>query len=393
MLDTSEAIEEHMFNCFRELYAAEETREVVEDRFECARVIPENDEANAACVAEISTEEILSAIRSGSTRKAPGADGVPIEFYLRTFDVIHRELNLMLNEALVREIPAEFVAGTIVLAKKRGGDDTARAYRPISLLNVDYKIMSCIMKARLEHVVRTHHLLNDAQKCSNPGRSIFQATLSLKDKVAEMIARKRRGKFISFDLDHAFDRVSHSFLQRTMASMGVHPNFVALVARITERASSRLMVNGNLSQPFPIERSVRQGDPMSLLLFVLYLHPFLARLELICGDDLCVAYADDVTVITTSTETIRLIYDLFRRFELAAGAKLNVQKTVAIDVGDMNRSPLVVPWLQTAEKVKVLGIIFVNSIRLMTRLNWDALVSKLAQQVWLHSLRALTLIQ
>lgn len=125
-----------------------------------------------------------------------------------------------------------------MLVRKRGGDDTARAYRPISLLNVDFKILSRIMKARLEHVLRTHHFLSDAQKCSNPGHSIFEATLSLKDRVAEMIARKRRGKLISFDLDHAFDRVSHSFLQRTMTAIGIHPDFVALVARIAERASS-----------------------------------------------------------------------------------------------------------------------------------------------------------
>ena len=68
-------------------------------------------------------------------------------------------------------------------------------------------------------------------------------------------------------------------------------------------------------------------------LFVLYLHPLVCRLEQACGNDLLVAYADDISVIVTSSEQIEAMNELFVRFELVAGAKLNVRKTVAIDVG------------------------------------------------------------
>ncbi|XP_065095817.1 uncharacterized protein LOC135717619 [Ochlerotatus camptorhynchus] len=179
-------IEQHMFRYFRDLYAAGEARQVGEEKFINERVVPENDETNDALMAEITIDDLKS-----QKRKSPGTDGLPVEFYLRTFDVIYWELYFVINEAMTNELPSEFTAGTIVLVKKRGGDGTARAYRPISLLNVDYKILSRVMKARLERVLQIHRVLSDAQK----------ATLSLKDRVAQLIAKKQKGKLISFDLE------------------------------------------------------------------------------------------------------------------------------------------------------------------------------------------------
>jgi hypothetical protein len=132
---------------------------------------------------------------------------------------------------------------------------------------------------------------------------------------------------------------------------------------------------------------------MSMLLFAIYLHPFLKQLERQDGLELLVAYADDVSVVVTSTHAIESINELFDLFECAAGAKLNRQKTFAIDIGLLDGNPLTAPWLQTVEKVKILGIYFTNSIRDMTKLNWDLLVTKFAQQLWLHSLRRLNLQQ
>lgn len=393
ILNDSESIENHVFQYFRELYSATAENETAQYPFQCERVIPENDASNNACMAEITTAEILSSIRTSAKRKAAGSDGIPIEFYQRTFDIIHRELNLVLNEAMTTDLPSDFANGIIVLVRKKGTTNNAQGYRPISLLNSDYKILTRILKARLELVMKTHRVLSDAQKCSNEGHSIFEATLSLKDRIAHLIASKRKGKLISYDLDHAFDRVSHSFLHRTMRQLGINPDFVDLLSRITEQSFSRMLVNGHLSQRFHIERSVRQGDPLSMLLFVIYLHPFLLLLEQQLGPDLVVAYADDISVIVTNTHVIECINTLFDRFEQAAGAKLNRLKTVAIDVGLIDGNPLSISWLQTAEKVKILGVFFTNSIRAMVKINWDALVTKFAQLLWLHSLRYLNLLQ
>lgn len=239
-----------------------------------------------------------------------------------------------------------------------------------------------------------HRIINSAQKCANSPHNIFQATLSLKDRLAQLIQLKQRAKLISFDFDHAFDRVRHSFLHRTMCSLGINQDFVSLLAHISRLSSSRLLVNGHLSAAFPIERSVRQGDPMSSLLFVLYLHPLINKLVQVNGNNLVVAYADDISIISTSVQGINESKSYFSRFEFASGAKLNLRKTLSVDIGDINGpNTLNVPWLQTANTVKILGIVFANSIRLMVKLNWDAMINHFSHIAWLHSGRSLSLHQ
>lgn len=392
-IDDARAIEQHMYDFYRSLYAAEQTEQVVDETFVCERVIPVNDPTNEVCMSEITPADIFIAIKSSYPNKSPGGDSLPREFYLKTFDVIWRELTMIMNEALAGNFPADFVDGVVVLVKKKGNDQSAHSYRPISLLNCDYKILSRILKQRLENVMRTHHVLSDAQKCASFGRNIFQATLSLKDRIAQLVKSKQRGLLASFDLRHAFDLVNRDFLFRNMCSLGFDPNLVRLLNRIGSLSSSRLLVNGHLSEAFPIERSVRQGDPLSMHLFVLYLQPLLKRLETVCGPDLVVAYADDVSVIVTCKNRLERIREIFQRFERVSGARLSLEKSTSISVGYTDDRPLTVPWLRCERTVRILGVTFANSIRVMNKLNWDALVGKFAHQVYLHSQRTLTLHQ
>lgn len=393
ILEESQTIQEHVHRYFCELYSEPVGESRQHEDFLCNQIVPENDAANNSCMEEITTEDIWTAIKSSSSRKSPGPDGIPKEFYLRAFDIIHRELNLVLNEALMSNFPSEFVAGIIVLVKKKGSGNTVGAYRPISLLNFDYKLLSRILKVRLDNIMTTHQVLSNAQKCSNAHNNIFQATLALKDRIAQLTAGKQVGKLVSFDLDHAFDRVRHSFLFENMRSLGINIHLVNLLSRIAALSSSRLLINGHLTASIPIQRSVRQGDPISMHLFVLYLHPLIQSLEQVCGTDLLVAYADDISVITTTAGKIDIMRDVFQRFGYVSGAVLNLDKTTSIDVGFINGNNIQVDWLRTENKMKILGVMFANSIRLMISLNWDEVVRKLAHQIWLHSMRTLTLHQ
>lgn len=181
-----------------------------------------------------------------------------------------------------------------------------------------------------------------------------------------------------------------------MESLGFNPQLIALLNKLGQLSTSRMLVNGNLSPAFPIQRSVRQGDPIAMHLFVLYIHPLIRKLERICSgpDDLITAYADDITIITTSLDKVESVKTTFDRFGVLAGARLNYRKTYRVDIGLINNNNrLAVPWLQTVDSVKILGIKFVNSVRLMSKMNWDPLVSSFAQQLWMHRCRTLSLHQ
>ena len=131
-------------------------------------------------------------------------------------------------------------------------------------------------------------------------------------------------------------------------------------------------------------------------LFILYLQPLITRLEGICcdQDDLVNAYADDISVVTTSPDKIERVRELFEAFGSVSGARLNVDKTNALDVGIVSASTIVsVPWLHTVQWLRLLGILFSNNIRDDMGQNWDIVIQHFRSLVWLHRMRDLNLVQ
>ncbi|KAL9696916.1 hypothetical protein quinque_000357 [Culex quinquefasciatus] len=110
-------VQNHILDYYKTLYSLENA--APNTNFPTNRAIPPGSDSNERMMEEITTEEIYFAIKSSASRKSPGSDGVPKEFYLRAFDIIHRQLNLILNEALCGNIPSNFVEGVVVLAKRK----------------------------------------------------------------------------------------------------------------------------------------------------------------------------------------------------------------------------------------------------------------------------------
>lgn len=392
-LTSSTDIERHVCNYFETLYAAENLP--VNTEFPCGSMIPPGCAFNQDSMDDITTEEIFFAIKSSASRKSPGSDGLPKEFYLRAFHIIHRQLNLIINEALRGNIHKKFVDGIIVLSKKKGENETIKGFRPISLLNFDYKILARILKQRMEKIMTANDILNASQKCSNSKRNIFEAVCSIKDRIAEINCKRKSGRLISFDLDHAFDRVNLNFLFHVMRSMHFRPNFVSIVEKIMSMSNSRVLVNGNLGPEIPIQRSIRQGDPLSMHLFVLYLHPLLQKLTSICNNplELVVAYADDISIIVVDEAKLALIKKTFLDFGLYSGAKLNLTKTTSINIGPQRERMQYVEWLNTTESIKILGIVYFNSQKRIIDFNWADVIRKTSQLMWLFKQRVLSLHQ
>lgn len=155
---------------------------------------------------------------------------------------------------------------------------------------------------------------------------------------------------------------------------------------------SRVLINGNLTPEVHIQRSVRQGDPLSMHLFVLYLHPLLKKLISICSDslDLVVAYADDISVIVIGESKIERIKRLFIEFGECSGAVLNIEKTFAIKVG-LTSTSTNASWPLLCDSVKILGVTFFNCSKKMVNYNWGAVIRKTSQLMWLFKARNLSL--
>ena len=177
--------------------------------------------------------------------------------------------------------------------------------------------------------------------------------------------------FIFLDQLKAFDRVNHTFLNKTMRAFGFGDNFLNWVEKIYSNASSILNINGFFSKRIPLKRGVRQGCPLSALLYVLVIEVFALQLRInpnivgftIEGEKIVSAhYMDDATIIIKQNRCFKEVIKEITDYEEASGAKVNYGKTKGLWTGSWkNRRvpPFDIKW--TNKNVFNLGVFFGNA--------------------------------
>ena len=141
------------------------------------------------------------------------------------------------------------------LIHKKDDRNLAKNWRPISLLNTDYKLASKVITERLKTVMSS--IVNRDQTCSVPGRSIF-SNLQLVRIVLDMINKTNEsGILVTLDQEKAFDRVNHEFLMRVLSKFGFGPVFCGWVSLFYNNVFSRVICNGKLTDPIYLGRGVR----------------------------------------------------------------------------------------------------------------------------------------
>jgi hypothetical protein len=105
----------------------------------------------------ITSDEVLTALHAGAKHKSPGIDGFCLEFYTAKWETIQTDLVQLLNSmCLHKNIPNRQKHGILICLPKDNGDQTAEGYRPISLLNTEYKLLARIMARRLRPILAEH---------------------------------------------------------------------------------------------------------------------------------------------------------------------------------------------------------------------------------------------
>ena len=112
-------------------------------------------------------------------------------------------------------------------------------------------------------------LVHQDQTCGVPGRSIFENLFLIRDTIDYVHYKNIPAAIISLDQEKAFDRVNHAFLQRVLSQFNFGPDFTRWIAVIYSDISSVVINNGWVSSSFPLARGVRQGCPLSPLLYCL----------------------------------------------------------------------------------------------------------------------------
>ena len=130
----------------------------------------------------LSASECHKALTNMKSDKLPGSDGLPAELYCFFWDELGSALVDVLNFCFNRGLLTESMRLAIIsLLYKKGDIDLLKNWRPISLLNVDYKLGLKTFASRLQLILPS--ILNSDQTCSVPGRSIFENLMLARDSI------------------------------------------------------------------------------------------------------------------------------------------------------------------------------------------------------------------
>jgi len=166
---------------------------------------------------------------------------------------------------------------TQLIYKKRGDIKSLKNWRLISLTNVDYKIISKVITLHLSRVL--HCIIDPDQTCSVSGRSIFSNVFLIRDVLDYIAQTDGPAILVSLDQEKAFNRVNRSFLTDLLRHLGFGPNFCKWIAVFYNGAFMQILLNGHLTDKIFLCRGVRQGDPLSPLLYVICVEALACLLE------------------------------------------------------------------------------------------------------------------
>ena len=354
----------------------------------------------ALCDGHLTSAECFTALQGMARRKAPGLDGLPMEFYIKFWPILGSDLVDVLNSCVDSGcLSLSQRRGVISLSFKKGDRLDPKNWRPISLLNVDYKLAARVIAGRLLKVI--HLVVDKDQTCGVPGRYIGENVALLRDVVYYCTSFNVPAAILSLDQEKAFDRVDWDFMRATLSSMGFGPFFISWVNLFYHRVQSAVNVNGYLSSFFPLSRGVRQGCPLSPLLYVLVsevlavnirCNPRISGLALPGSPPLSPIsqYADDTSLILSTDDAIKATFETYDSFEKASGSKLNQGKSKGLWLGGWRGRvdpPVALDW--SSFKLKILGVFI--GIGDLSEDNWRPRINTVAKVLSSWRSRSLSL--
>ena len=334
----------------------------------------------------IALDEVRAALRGMKDLSSPGSDGLPKEFYLSFLDIIGEDYVIYINKCFDQFLlsPSQRLSYITLICKDPEQSENLKFWRPISLLNVDYKIISKILCNRLSSVMSS--LVHIDQTCSVPSRSILDNCHLLRNILNYVDQNKHAGILLFIDNEKAFDRVSHQYLFKLLQAYNFGSDFRKWIELLYFQSNASVMVNGFISDSFQLERGVHQGCALSPLLYVLALEPLLNKIRsshLIQGLKIpgsknfvkCSAYADDLTCILSSEFSLFNVLKLCQLFDKASGSRLNMLKTKAMWIGswaDRTDTPCGIAWVSELHRALGIHIGYGNT----SNYNWTILLNK-----------------
>ena len=325
--------------------------------------------------------ELDQSINNANLKSAPGADGFSNRFIKQFWHIYRMPLFKLANKCFEDgSLTNSFKTANIKLIPKKGNLKLLKNWRPISLLNCFYKIISRAIGSRLKKFM--DKLTPVSQKGYSRTRRCQEVLINLIEGIAECKKNRYRGAIVSLDIRKAFDTISHAYNSAVLDFYNFGPTFKRWLTLLsTGRKACIILSENKLSPYFDLERGNAQGDILSPFLFLLGYQILLFKLQFdlqIEGISILpavpaggvplpnqvnncplkvLAMADDANcLVRLDCDNLVRIKNVLDSFGRISGLECNIDKTVVIPVGHIE---------EISQQLRDTGFSFANSATIL----------------------------
>lgn len=315
---------------------------------------------------DISLEEVSFAIKKLKVGKSAGVDEIRSEFLKNSGEAgilwVHRIVNIAWKSG---NVPLEWSSAIIAPIHKKGSAKDCNNYRGISLLSIVGKLYASIIERRVREIVEP--LLDENQCGFRPMRGCQDQIFCMR-QIIEKSYEKNKDLFMCFvDLEKAYDRVPREKLFSVLSEYNINEGLLRAIQGMYKNSRAAVRIDGRISDWFNVATGLKQGCPLSPLLFVIFMDKIIKTARLggsinIGGNVISsLAYADDLVLMANSIADLQESISDLEKGCSDFGMKISASKTQVMHVGKTRKvinCTLDGSSLEQVREFKYLGCIF-----------------------------------
>ena len=354
-----------------------------------------------ACEGQITLIECTEALKTFKRHKSPGCDGLTAEFYLRFWPELGPKLVESLNYSCEKGLLSLSQRRAIITLLEKKGKDSSKIknWRPVALLNTDYKIFTKVLARRLEKNIPS--IIHTDQSGFVKNRFIGESVRFTQDIIDKFDHENKTGIILQLDFEKAFDSVEWNFLLKVLHKFNIGEQFISCVKCCYTSIYSCVNNNGFSTVWFQLFRGMRQGCPLSSLLFILCAEIMSNRirkndsirgLEVGGKSQKIKQFADDCTCFLKDIPSIYNLIETIKGFSLCSGLRLNTEKSVILFLGPWkNKNVDILNMAIERDTLNALGVFIGRNNQKLQEKNFEEKLPKIKGNLYIYSCRDISL--